>query len=433
MKEFQYIKDMKYEYNADDGLAYASPVRGVWNIVHIGTLVPGGHQIYVCPTSCLRGVVLTTAEMGRMDKLSTITVGEDNIIEGNMEEQLLHGTERIIEELPERPKMIMVFISCIHHFLAVNYQRIYKILREEYPDIDFIDAYMDPIMRRTAPVVPVLWRQMTRPFKRPESWKKDQVNYLGNCFTYGAEYCDLTAFLNKNGIKTLEANNVSSYEEYISMQESEVNFVFHNTGEKAARDLEIRNKTKWLRMHPGYDYDVLEEDLCKAAELVGIEPPSKEWFENERALTDEAVAKTKELLGDTAVAIDYTAVDYPLELTEFMLERGFNVESVFLDAITESEERFERLKVKKPELKVYGTIGWNIRQMDRSHEGKIVCVGQKSAYFMNSDNFVNVIENAGMCGFSGIRHLMELIREAYSEEKPMREIVSIKGWGCSCV
>ena len=44
------IGDLTYEYNADTGLAYASPVRGVWNIVHIATLVPEGHQIFVCPT-----------------------------------------------------------------------------------------------------------------------------------------------------------------------------------------------------------------------------------------------------------------------------------------------------------------------------------------------------------------------------------------------
>ena len=71
-KDFQYIKDLDYVYRADIGLSYSSPCRGAWNIVHYGTLVPEGHQIYVCPVSCLRGVVLTTAEMGfeAMKKLS---------------------------------------------------------------------------------------------------------------------------------------------------------------------------------------------------------------------------------------------------------------------------------------------------------------------------------------------------------------------------
>ncbi|MBQ1918392.1 MAG: hypothetical protein II175_04415, partial [Schwartzia sp.] len=85
-KDFQYIKDLDYVYRADIGLSYSSPCRGAWNIVHYGTLVPEGHQIYVCPVSCLRGVVLTTAELGfeAMKKLSTIAVGEDNILNGDL-------------------------------------------------------------------------------------------------------------------------------------------------------------------------------------------------------------------------------------------------------------------------------------------------------------------------------------------------------------
>ena len=86
----------------------------------------------------------------------------DNILEGDMEETLHEGVRHIVETLPKRPRLVMVFTSCIHHFMAVNYQRIYKILRKEYPDIDFIDCYMDPIMRRTAPAVPSLWRQIYR-------------------------------------------------------------------------------------------------------------------------------------------------------------------------------------------------------------------------------------------------------------------------------
>ena len=45
MLEFQRLGEMEYTYNADVGLAYASPVRGVGNIVHIGTLVPQAHEI----------------------------------------------------------------------------------------------------------------------------------------------------------------------------------------------------------------------------------------------------------------------------------------------------------------------------------------------------------------------------------------------------
>ena len=43
------------------GLEYNSPAHGTWNIVHMGMLLPGSHQIYVCGANCNRGVILTAA------------------------------------------------------------------------------------------------------------------------------------------------------------------------------------------------------------------------------------------------------------------------------------------------------------------------------------------------------------------------------------
>ena len=431
MLEYRPIRELEYEYNADLGLSYASPVRGVWNIVHIGTLVPEAHEIFVCPSSCLRGVVLTTAEMGAMDRLSTITVGEDNILEGDMEEALQRGTERIIAELPRRPRAMLIYTSCIHHFLAVNYQRVYRILREKYPDIDFIDCYMDPIMRRTAPAIPSLWRQIHR-LLRPCEQNKRQVNYVGNCFAYGP-YCDLTEMLRSACVEVIQLNTCRNYDEFLRMASSSVNITFHSAAARAAKDMQLRLGQTWLPMRSGYDYDVFDEDLRRAAEGIMIEPLSSEELMLQRTLTEEAVAETLTLLGDTPVSVDYTAVDRPLELALYLLEHGFCVESVFVDVFTESREVFEHLRTRAPELPIYQSLGWNIRRMERGHgAGKLVAVGQKSAYFKDTNHFVNIIEGEGMYGYRGIRRLMELIREAYAVEKPMRELVQIKGWGCSC-
>ena len=430
MREFQYISDLEYEYNADLGLSYASPVRGVWNIVHIGTLVPEAHEIFVCPTSCLRGVVLTTAEMDAMDRLSTITVGEDNILEGDMEEALQRGTERIIAELPVRPRAMLIFTSCVHHFLAVNYQRVYRVLRQKYPDIDFIDCYMDPIMRRTAPAVPSLWRQIHR-LLEPAPKNDRQVSLVGNCFPYG-EYCDLTQMLQSASVRVMDLNTCRTYDEFLEMAASKAVFTFHKTAVSAAKDMQVRLGQEWIPMRPGYNYDEIGEDLKKAADCVGIAPPSPEELLEQRELTEKEVFRTKEQIGDTPVSIDYTAVDCPLELALYLTEHGFRVETVFIDVFTESREIFEALKKRLPRLKIYQSLGWNIRRMERGHDGKILCIGQKSAYFHDSDYFVNIVENDGMYGYRGIRRLMELMREADREKKPMCELVQIKGWGCSC-
>lgn len=429
-KDFQYIKDLDYVYRADIGLSYSSPCRGAWNIVHYGTLVPEGHQIYVCPVSCLRGVVLTTAEMGfeAMKKLSTIAVGEDNILNGDLEEQVLHGAERIIETLEKRPRMVMIFTSCIHHFLAVNYQRVYKILREEYPDIDFIDCYMNPIMRRKTPPMPSLRRQILRVLK-PAEKDKGQVSFVGNCFPM-KEHCDLTNFLSRNNIRISDLTTMKKYDEFKAMEHSCINFTFHNAAAWAGKDLELRLNQRWLVMRESYDYDTIDEDMRKAAEALELEPLSEAEIKNEREMTEAAVEKLKKALGDVPVSVDDSAVDRPLELALYLLRHGFRVESVIMDVNSEPEEIFTALQKAKPELKIYAAHGWNMRRARTKFDGKIIGIGQKSAYLNDTSYFVNMTENAGLYGYAGIRHLMELIGEAAAEPKDMRTLIQQKGWNC---
>ena len=73
------LGDVKTAAPFVSGLEYGAPARGVWNIVHIGMLIPGAHQIYVCAGNCLRGVVLTAAEMNAQSRFSTITIKENNV------------------------------------------------------------------------------------------------------------------------------------------------------------------------------------------------------------------------------------------------------------------------------------------------------------------------------------------------------------------
>ena len=66
----------------ESGLEYNPPTRGVWNIVHTGMLIPESRQIFVCAQGCLRGVILTAAEMNAMDRMSWVTVSEQDLYDG---------------------------------------------------------------------------------------------------------------------------------------------------------------------------------------------------------------------------------------------------------------------------------------------------------------------------------------------------------------
>ena len=60
------------------GLEFNSPAHGNWNIVHTGMLLPESIQIYVCADNCMRGVVLTAAEMNAADRFSFVIVEEED-------------------------------------------------------------------------------------------------------------------------------------------------------------------------------------------------------------------------------------------------------------------------------------------------------------------------------------------------------------------
>ena len=53
---------------------------------------------------------------------------------------------------------------------------------------------------------------------------------------------------------------------------------------------------------------------------------------------------------------------------------------------------------------------------------------------MNTPHFVNVMEGGGMLGYQAIIKTLELMRQAYLEEKDTRALIQIKGLGCGgCV
>ena len=80
------IKDATFPVPFAPGLEFNSPVHGNWNIVHTGMQVPETIQIYVCAENCMRGVVLTAAEMNAADRFSYVIVEEKDLLYSNLEE-----------------------------------------------------------------------------------------------------------------------------------------------------------------------------------------------------------------------------------------------------------------------------------------------------------------------------------------------------------
>ena len=166
-----------------------------------------------------------------------------------------------------------------------------------------------------------------------------------------------------------------------------------------------------------------------------IDAQKDSYYEKEIEACEETIKKVKDVVGDTPIVIDYLMHPRPLGLAKYLLEHGFCVEAVYLDGVSPEEERaFYWLSEHEPELELRATIQPKMRVLPRNHEGKVLALGQKAAWFTQSPYFVNVVEGAGWYGFDGIRKMAELMIRACEEEKEVEDLVVRKGWGCeSCI
>ena len=231
-----YIKDASFPAPFHAGLEYSSPARGTWNIVHTGMLIPESHQIFVCAYGCLRGVVLTAAEMNALDRYSSISISEKQVLDGGMEQLMIDGVKDIIEKLSYRPRAILLFISCQHFFLAYDQQYVFDTLSDMFPDIRFIDCYMIPTLRKSGITPDQKMRiQMHMAWKKPEVKNKNQINLIGSNLPLYA-HAELIGWLKENGITLRQIHDCKDYDDYLSMAASSFNIYYEPLVHMAAED-----------------------------------------------------------------------------------------------------------------------------------------------------------------------------------------------------
>ena len=421
------VKDASFPAPFVSGLEYASPARGTWNIVHTGMLIPDSHEIFVCASSCLRGVVLTAAELGAAHRFSTVEIKEHNLLDGDMEELVIKGVTDILNRLPKTPPVVLVYTSCVHHFAGCDLDMIYSELRERFPHIDFADCYMNPIMRKSGLTPDQIMRiRLYRPLK-PREIKKGTAAIIGNDLPTD-ENSDLMLLLKEHGFKIHEITSCDTYEEYQQMAESEFYISYYPAAIPSGDDLSSRLGGTHCYVPFSFDYDEIDAGFSKLADTLGVPVPD---FSQNRKKCLDAVKETLTLIGSAPIAIDYSFCPRPLGLAKFLLDNGFNVQRVFLDAVTgEEKAAFEYLKSNYPSLMLYPTVHASMRFLTEKEPSGYLAIGQKAAHFMNTNHFVNVVEGGGMTGYFTVLNTLKLMREAYLEEKDMRNLIQIKGMGC---
>ena len=426
------IKDASFPAPFASELEYNSPVHGNWNIVHTGMQVPESIQIYVCADNCMRGVVLTAAEMNAADRFSFVILEEQDLLNSNLEDITIEGVTDVLNKRGDHPKAVLLFTVCLHHFVGSNLDYIYSELEHRFPDICFIRCYMDPIMQKHG-LTPdqKLRKAMYDPLPVCEPNAKT-VSVFGSDFALD-ESSDIKRLLKRYEYTVQELPACKTWQDLLDMSKGSLFIDCYPAGKYGMETQAERLGRKRLYLPGSFDYDEIERQLKQLTDVLGLPELTENELAHERENCEEALTRAKDLIKDMPITLDYLYHPRPLGLAKLLLTHGFCVKAVYLDGISpEEKDEFIWLQEHAPELELIATIQVKMSVLPRGGSEEVLAIGQKAAYFSRSRHFVNLVQGEGLYGFDGIRRTAELMMEAYREEKDTEKLVVQKGWGCEC-
>ena len=411
------------------GLEYSPPTRGPWTIVHVGMLVPECHEIFVCAQGCLRGVVLSAAELGLQRRFSTITVTEEHLRDGQLEDTIIEGVTHILERLPKLPPAVLVYSSCLHHFSGADLGWAYRKLSEAFPDVVFTDCYMTPTLRKSEMPPDNKMRRQLYHGLRPADLPKGGLLVAGSLEAFGPE-SDFARAAHAAGVPFFELPGMTTYEEYRRMAHARWVLTVNPAALQAGRFLAERHGMRHLQLLLDYNEQRIDDSLGTLAELTGI-PLWDTTAEKSAART--ALAQAADALAGRPVAICQTATTRPVALARRLVESGIRVTDLYCDSFLPADKTdFEILRKKAPCILVHPTTVPEMRFATPAEKrDDIVAIGQKAAFFTGATHMLNMIEGGPWWGHGGVRSLALALAVAAREPVDVDRIISVKGYGCN--
>ena len=331
--------------------------------------------------------------MNAADRFSFVTVEEENLLNGNLEDVTIEGVTDVLNKLEKKPKAVLLFTVCLHHFLGCDLDRVYEELGTRFPEIVFVRCFMDPIMQKHG-LTPdqKLRKAMYDPLitKEPDPLT---VTLVGSDFVLD-ESSDIKRLLRSTGHTLRELPACKTWAEYQQLGSAEIFVSCYPPAKYGAAMLTERLNRTHLYLPGSFDYEEIKEEIrnlikelqagwsredtsnTKCADITSEEIEA--FCQREITLCEDSINHAKSIIGGTPVVLDYLYHPRPLGLAKLLLEHGFHVTTVYLDSISSEEKpAFDWLKLHHPDLELRATIQTKMRVLPRGTEGKVLAIGQQ--------------------------------------------------------
>ena len=362
-------------------LEYTCPSHGGWGMVRIAMLIPESHQLFVCPSACGRHGALGAIQQGFKNRLSYFYLEESDIISG-YDNTICEAVGELLERLPKRPKVMVIFVSCLDDLIGTDCDAVIYELSRTYKDIQFRMGHMNPISNNSdEPPLVSTWKTVYSLMEKTLENPIGGINMIGN-YVPVRETSEILKIMKVLGMEVYHVGNFEKYEQLKDMGNHYFNLVVSSPVEKVAKQLKQTKGIEYVIGHITYDLKEIRENykliVDKLLEIkkntkAGIEKQEKtgqEIVENQNCFcmkekmleietileeyekkAKQAIEKAKAKIGNRSIYIDYSAFGKPFEVAKFLYEQGFHIERVYVKEIEEENEAYQWL-LKETDIEV---------------------------------------------------------------------------------
>ncbi len=406
----------------ENTLHYSSPAHGGWGIVRIGMLVPESVQLFVCPFACGRHGAIGIMKQSLKHRLSYLYVDQSDIITG-YDHLIPPAIGELLETLPQRPRVILIFVSCLDDLIGTDNDALQETLEQEYPDIRFRVCHMNPISLNSKTPPGVSTQNNLYSLLDPSAEKDNGVNCLGNLVKVSPD-SEIHAFLHHLQLGTLRhISQYDSFDGYQEMGRSRLNLVIAPPAKKAADSMEKKLGIPSLFAPVSYRMEEVEASYQAIADCIGTDPGTPFDFTPHVEATRAAIQRAREKVGNTPIIVDSSAFVRPFDAARALLEYGFHVVRVQAeDCIPFDQPHFDWLQAEHPEVEILQSNHHRAVLFDHKIPESIA-VGVDGAYLAGSKYAADLFNDEGMFGYHGIQSLMGLLEHALDQPVDLEKLI----------
>ena len=389
----------------------------------MGQLVPESYQLFVSPAACGRHGALAARMEDRKSRVSYLFLSEEDIVSGGYEDSIIKSAEKLLVHLKRKgkmPKVLMIFVSCIDDLLGTDHDALLMQLAEEFQDVRFTFAHMNPTSTDTGvpPAVNIQNKDYALLDKRKD--RDNGVNLIGNLAPLRGN-SELFSVLRDMGASYVRhISDYTTFAEYQEMAKSQLNLVTAPTGKYASAQMEKKLGIPFEMALTSFQIDCVKETYDSIAKRMGVACPDFLIYEEK---CKSIIKETAQALGDMEIIIDGETITRPFDLAKALLEAGMKVRCVYEQKVLPSDEtNFNWVRENHPEVMI----------LQPQHPKTTVCekfgvdclsIGFSAAYISGAKHVLDIAGQHGLYGYQGIMDLMGMIQEAAKKEVDLKQLL----------